>query len=82
MKVIKYGTPWCNQCKVMSETLKRSGIPYEEIDVDEHEEIAEKKNIRSVPLLEICDDLGNVLFSKTGIIPMDELKELVNRYEQ
>lgn len=80
MKVIKYGAPWCNQCKVMSETLKRSGIPYEEIDVDENEEIAEKKNIRSIPLLEICDDSGNILFSKTGIIPMDELKELVCKY--
>ena len=39
MKVIKYGASWCGPCRTTSENLKACNINFEEIDIDENENI-------------------------------------------
>ena len=81
MKIIKYGAPWCGQCKVMSKILEESGIPYEEFDVSKDEGVLANKGIKSIPFTEFYNDSGELVHSQHGIIPIDELKEITKKYE-
>jgi len=59
-KLTIYSTTWCPDCKATKQVLDKKGIPYEEIDVEQHPEAAklvEKLNNgkRKVPTL-VFDD--------------------------
>ncbi|MCH7480833.1 MAG: glutaredoxin family protein, partial [Chloroflexi bacterium] len=52
-KIIFYGTPWCGDCQRSRQLLIKSDIKYEEINIDQNVEAAEKviklnKGYRSV----------------------------------
>ena len=54
MKVIKFGAPWCGQCKVMANALKETplNVPVEEISVDNDEkDLTSLFGVRSLPTL-------------------------------
>jgi mycoredoxin len=39
--IIMYSTSWCADCRNAKRFLQAEGIPYTEIDIDEHEEAAQ-----------------------------------------
>lgn len=54
MKIIKFGAPWCGQCKVMANELKETplDVPIEEISVDKDEkDLTTLFGVRSLPTL-------------------------------
>ncbi len=54
MKIIKFGAPWCGQCKVMVNELKETplDVPVEEISVDKDEkDLTTLFGVRSLPTL-------------------------------
>lgn len=61
MKLLKFSTPTCGQCRFVAQQLKKQGIAYEEIDcTDDHGSLtAGHYNISHVPTVLIVDDEGN-----------------------
>ncbi len=56
--VTMYTTTWCGYCKNTKRYLDRKGVSYQEIDIEEHPEYAERieqatGGYRTVPTLEI-----------------------------
>lgn len=59
--VKKFSATWCGPCRMlapMMESIKPSysGVKFEEIDIDENANIAEKYGVRSVPTVIIEKD--------------------------
>ena len=57
-----YSTTWCGHCRRLKRQLDEAGIAYEEIDIDEHEQYADRiveatGGFRTVPTLQIGDTL-------------------------
>lgn len=50
-KILKFGTSHCGMCKRVSDVFKKEGIVYEEIDCEEQSALAERYNIRNVPVV-------------------------------
>ncbi|HYY45163.1 MAG TPA: glutaredoxin domain-containing protein [Actinomycetota bacterium] len=60
--VTMYTTVWCGYCRRLKRQLEDEGIPYREIDVDEHEEFGERivaktGGFRTVPTVQVGDEL-------------------------
>lgn len=54
--VVKFGAPWCQPCKLLSETIESlepiSGVTFAEVNVDDaEEELVSDFNIRNIPVL-------------------------------
>jgi mycoredoxin len=62
MAVKLYTTWWCGHCYRLKYQLHRAHIPYEEIDIENHPEVAQRieeqtGGLRIVPTAEIGDQL-------------------------
>ncbi len=83
--LIDYSANWCQPCKLMQPILKdvkrRLGekVRILKIDVDKNPAIAQKHNIRSVPTLLVIKS-GKVIFRQTGVMPSDQIVEVLNKY--
>ena len=78
-KVLKMSASWCMPCKVYSITFndvkneeKYKDVVFEEIDVEENEEFADKYNIRAVPTTVVLDE--KKIF-EIGTLVMSEIEE-------
>lgn len=60
MKILKFSTPTCGQCRMVSKQMKLSGIRFEEVDctTDEGALAAGHFNISHVPCVLIINDDG------------------------
>lgn len=58
-RILKFGTSHCGMCKRVSDVFDREGIKYEEIDCEERSDLAERFNIRNIPVVVVLygDDL-------------------------
>lgn len=82
-KLIKFEAPWCNQCKALKYTLDKvmkdfSDVTLEIVDCDEHEDIAQKYNIRNLPTLVYLknnEEVGRIF----GAVPASKIVELLNK---
>ncbi|HEX2295338.1 MAG TPA: glutaredoxin family protein [Actinomycetota bacterium] len=57
-----YSTTWCGHCRRLKRQLDEAGIGYREIDIDEHEQYADRivtatGGYRTVPTLQIGERL-------------------------
>lgn len=74
MKILKFGTCHCGQCKMQDkELLKVKDIPVEKIDAEDNEDLANQYNIMKVPTTLVLDDSGNELLRFPGFIKYEEL---------
>lgn len=81
MKIIKYGAGWCGPCRTTSAMLKNSGYNFEEIDIDEHEDIAQSKNIKSIPVIEFFNDSDSTpIYTHVGLLTKSELDNIIKTY--
>lgn len=75
MKIIKFYSDTCGPCKVMDSNLKKAGIEYESININEDENypMVEKYKIKSIPtIIKEKDNLEVDRF--TGIMTAEQLK--------
>ena len=78
--LIDFYATWCGPCKMMppvlTELKSRVGDAAKilKIDVDKHQRIAQKYNVRGVPTLIIFQN-GTVKWRKSGVIQANELEK-------
>ena len=84
-KVLKMSATWCMPCKVYSKTFnevkneeKYKDIIFEEIDVEENEELADKYKVRAVPTTIILDENENILSTFSGNVSKNDLENKLN----
>ena len=75
MKIIKFYSDSCSPCKVIDTNLKKAGIEYISINVndDNNYPIVEKYKIKSIPT--IVKEKDNIEIDRyTGIMTVEQLK--------
>lgn len=84
MKLLKFYTDWCCQCKQLSDKLKDFDmLPIENINCEEaDEDILEKYQIRSLPTLILVDDDNNFLRKFIGLINIDDVKKVIKEEQE
>ena len=74
---------WCGPCKTMVPILKDvkskvgDNVKIIKIDVDKNPKAAEKFQVRGVPTFLLFKE-GKLLWRQSGVIPADQLVELIN----
>lgn len=83
-KVLKMSASWCMPCKVYSKTFnevkseeKYKDITFEEIDVEENEDLAMKYGVRAVPTTIILGEDDKVLSMFNGNVPKSFLENKI-----
>ena len=83
-KVIKLSASWCFPCKMYAKTFEEvsqneefKDIIFEEVDIEENEEIAEKYLVRSVPTTVILDENNSVIHKASGLLTKNNLEEIL-----
>jgi thioredoxin 1 len=56
MTIVVYGASWCGPCKLVKETLSKSGLSYKLIDIEQHPNKAAEAGVRGVPTTIIYND--------------------------
>ncbi len=79
MKIIKFGAPWCGQCKIMTNELKETplSVPVEEISVDNDEkDLTSLFGVRALPTLILLKG-DNEIKRWVGITPPQEINDYI-----
>lgn len=83
MKVLKFYSPCCGQCKVVAKEFKDNPIdvPVEDINVMDNPELAEKYSVRGLPTIILLNDKEEVVETWHGIIKSEVINNKIKEYE-
>lgn len=83
MKILKFYSPCCGQCKVVAKEFKDHSIdaPVEDIDVMENPEVADKYNVKGLPTILLLNDKEEVLETWRGIVKSEVINSKIKEYE-
>lgn len=81
MKVIKFAASWCGPCKMLSNVLEdyKGDVKIEEIDIDNHQEVAIRYGVRGVPTCILVNDEGGEVARKVGMMNLKEFEQFVGQ---
>ena len=78
----KYGAAWCGPCRALDNTLKQiTEVDVIKYDVDEEEDLAMEKRIRSVPVL-IFYDGDNEVERLVGAVSLDTINKVIEKWNK
>lgn len=78
----KYGAAWCGPCRALDRTLEQiTEVDVIKYDVDEYEDLAMQKNIRSVPVL-IFYDGDNEVDRLIGAVSLDTINKVIEKWKE
>ena len=80
--ILHFTAAWCGPCKALSRTFDNNKREFKKIkrlkvDLDEHQDLCEKYNVRSVPTLLLFKD-GKEAKRLIGSRSLEELIEFIN----
>ena len=83
MKVIKFYSPCCGQCRVVAREFKDNpiNVPIENINVVEEPEIADKYNVKGLTTILLLNDKEEVLETWHGIVKSEVINSKIKEYE-
>lgn len=82
-KILKVSSSYCGPCRLLKQELKDFDlVPIIEIDADDDEAFCEKYNIKSIPVLLLCDDDNKVLYRQVGFISKKDLVEKITKINE
>lgn len=79
MRLLKFSRIGCAPCQVVSNLLNEKEVEFIEVDVTDDEEVREKYDISSVPVLILLDDNENVVGRVNGLNP-PAIEELLTKF--
>ena len=76
----KYGASWCGPCRALDKTLAQiTEVDVIKYDVDEDEDLADEKKIRSLPTLVFYD--GETEVERiVGAISLDKINQVIEKW--
>jgi thiol-disulfide isomerase/thioredoxin len=78
--IVQFGTTHCAPCKqarpVLEQTARETGVEFVDVDLEERPDLASRYGIRSVPVIVVTDERGEVLGRWPGLPPDGELHRL------
>ena len=78
----KYGAAWCGPCRALDRTLEQiTEVDVIKYDVDEYEDLAMQKNIRSVPVL-IFYDGDNEVDRLIGAVSLNTINKVIEKWKE
>lgn len=83
MKILKFYSPCCGQCKVVAKEFKdhRIDAPVKDINVMENPEVADKYNVKGLPTILLLNDKEEVLETWHGIVKSEVINSKIKEYE-
>ena len=80
--ILHFTAAWCGPCKALTKTFETNKSKFKKInrfkvDLDEHQELAQKYNIKSVPTILLFKD-GKEHKRLTGTRTLEELVEFIS----
>ncbi len=83
MKILKFYSPCCGQCKVVAKEFKDHPIdvPVEDIKVMENPEAVDKYNVKSLPTILLLNDEDEVVETWHGIVKSEVINSKIKEYE-
>lgn len=80
MRIVKYGSSWCGPCRLATETLEKSGLAFEDIDIDKNPDAADSLKISRIPYIQFFNEGGNLVYTHTGGLTSSELQHIIEQY--
>lgn len=79
ISLVKFAATWCAPCKVVAKTIDRvkpefTEVNFQEIDVDDHPNLAKDYKIRSVPTVIVFRN-GEEVTRLIGSVKVDALRK-------
>ena len=83
MKILKFYSPCCGQCKVVTKEFKDHPIDasVEDINVVESPEVADEYNVKGLPTILLLNDKEEVLETWHGIVKSEVINSKIKEYE-
>lgn len=81
ISLVKFAATWCAPCKVVAKTIDKvkpefAEVNFQEIDVDDHPNLAKDYKIRSVPTV-IVFRSGEEVTRLVGSVKIDALRKVL-----
>lgn len=82
MKLLKFYTDTCGQCKMLSKELEGFDlVPVEPVDCgDDPDNLAVKMRVRNIPTLVLVNDEYEPIHRIVGYVTKDTVEEVVKKY--
>jgi thioredoxin 1 len=83
--LVDFFAEWCGPCKMMTPILQELAGKIEDkgviikVDIDKNQEAAANYQVQSVPTLIIFKQ-GKVVWRQSGVVPLNQLEQLVNQF--
>ena len=83
MKILKFYSPCCGQCKVVAKEFKDHPIdaPVKDINIMENPEAVDKYNVKSLPTILLLNDEDEVVETWHGIVKSEVINSKIKEYE-
>ena len=81
MKILKFYTNGCGPCKLQGEFLSKvTGVEVQDINIEEDEDTPIKYRVRSVPMMILLDDDGEVLREFRTLTKTEDIQQVIDFY--
>nr|DAI05977.1 MAG TPA: TRX family protein [Crassvirales sp.] len=82
MKILKFYSPYCGQCRVVTNEFRKNhpSVPVEDVDITEKTDYVEKYGIKSIPTTILIDG-DTIVDTWRGVIKTEVINSRIKEYE-